>query len=694
LIDFKKLGWSFPKQLVLLLADTIIEMQPDFEEFKIWRNAYNNIEYDLDKEIVKPFNGFTLGMHDNMASFIISCLWLIAEEKLKQNDIDLTKVRARFKGDDSYIRVEDTWDVTNFIYVTWINLIRSYNMLLSHKKTIITKHCGIYLEKYGIHPTIQTQKRFKYILNIFNTLKCYNIAHAKEYLAGIVDSLNNTILIQDDIFRKMMDEAINQVIAIWGFEFFPNEYLLPFEFGGWLRFKDNGLNQCIIWLEENYQIDDNLLGLPFANKTKRQYFHNYSKKKVKNVQQDLHIKELFAFSKSRGINLEEFVFQKYAFEKDVSRIYQNIDYWKRVAHERLNVKYVREPWYLYCDHFFLKSGLKSLALPMSGVHVFEENSEPTFNWIPNMKINIDHNKLGIFRYIALLHEMASGKPNPFRIKLLHKLKLGDIVYGLNRWIYSAGYAYPIQYIGWAMDNSCDLYQLEKSLNNLGIASIASTYTKYYNPDDVSKYFFTHQIPKGTDVVMCDWYTGMPVYFDSATFPKKFGSRTAKCDYIFHQRCIQHGNSDDFRITSKEDIIKAYWCEPSAKILCEKLKPEISTVYIPPEEKKFTGAIFFDSSDESSSGSGKIPETIEFIDEMESISIDEEMITDYQDDPNIIMDDPTIVDSIELSDDLDDNMVEQYYNENLQDLDDFEVNVQEGSSEDPLDKYFSDSVSEE
>lgn len=250
LFDMKKFGWMFPKQLVKSVMKQIVKYYPDESDFFKAFSETNLIESKDNK--IKLMNGWVLGQFDNIGSFILSTLF----SKFLKGNLEYQELTmcSLFKGDDSFIKIKKCHrKVAVKFWTEWLNFLsKDYKITLKREKCILSKS-GIFCEVYGKNENINLSKDCNYLLTFFDSLRCENITHCKEF----VNIYHRALLSKGmECYISMLDvddsleQAVHEVMSCTGFEFSEKEFKLPFEAGGWLTFCEEGMNTFFIIVEE------------------------------------------------------------------------------------------------------------------------------------------------------------------------------------------------------------------------------------------------------------------------------------------------------------------------------------------------------------------------------------------------------------------------------------------------------------
>jgi hypothetical protein len=284
LFDQKKCGWTFPMELIEAFFEVLIEFYP-LPEFKALHNIfkYKQILYIIDGKEYSPKRGYTLGMFDDICSFIISCLADIFVEDIlpKQNIAEYNSVDILIFGDDCDVIVEseELYDV-KYIGSRWLLMLDQHGITVNLDKSFYSKS-GIFCEVYGHNNNSQMLKHITYLLNGLDILNAHNTAHAKVLLNSyyrVITTYFNYINHAKEILLLLFNQIVETVISNFPVEFTSNEKQLPFEVGGWIQCLEEGQNLLLekIYKREIHQSFINVSTVQFPG------FEKNQKKKIKN----------------------------------------------------------------------------------------------------------------------------------------------------------------------------------------------------------------------------------------------------------------------------------------------------------------------------------------------------------------------------------------------------------------------------
>jgi hypothetical protein len=238
--DFKKNGLTMNRELLLRTAAIIEKKFPNchFGFYKTFRSM--DVYRDDLNAWISTKRGVGLGQECALFTFIqciiVDCIKAYVTSHLK------VKIDAVTFNDDIVI------SVTKLDDTSWEDIIS----LVEEFDDDICKHLGLVVNKdksYWSEDSIfceeYTNSRFKDKKGlrecaIASACSCLNIYHAKSLIASMGNFLT---------WSETEIEALRDVIDFWGFEFHEQEWLLPFELGGWISDYSNGLNTVLRELE-------------------------------------------------------------------------------------------------------------------------------------------------------------------------------------------------------------------------------------------------------------------------------------------------------------------------------------------------------------------------------------------------------------------------------------------------------------
>jgi hypothetical protein len=254
--DQKKCGLTFPLEILETIYLQAHEIFPDagFDLIKGYSNGYIKIH-----EKRWPITGGPgLGQLSNAISIAVSIMFIMFQE-----DHDEYNLEGRFYIDDQTIKLrldlpfrpnEDIYSEEIFdLFKAWDDEMEQFGLKI-HKKKPYASYGAIMLEVPGDDYPITYNKVSQWVCSVFHTLVQANIALAKDYFSSVY----NTLYESDRLHAIQILHKV--IIPFWGYEFFPEEFNLPYQLGGWIRSVDERGNNDLFY--HLWKIPSNMGGLP------------------------------------------------------------------------------------------------------------------------------------------------------------------------------------------------------------------------------------------------------------------------------------------------------------------------------------------------------------------------------------------------------------------------------------------------
>jgi hypothetical protein len=243
MFDQKKCGWTFPFELLIAAFEVAFEKTNDH----IWLDLVNiykngNIYYDICGERRTPLRGFTLGMWDNVLSFIMECVFLSFLDEHINEEIH-PYLEGMFFGDDSVIKIIKPHECPYYIdiyelWAKWLDYNISIGIEINTKKSFFAEF-GIFCEMYGDNSILQNHKTCMYLLNAFDILykdftfeRKICLSSWSEQMAEYVNFLPKE---EKNKISKYIDPIKKRIIIQSEAEFDEYDHCFPLEMGGWFR---------------------------------------------------------------------------------------------------------------------------------------------------------------------------------------------------------------------------------------------------------------------------------------------------------------------------------------------------------------------------------------------------------------------------------------------------------------------------
>jgi hypothetical protein len=242
MFDQKKCGWTFPFELLIAAFEVAHEKTNDdfwLDMINIYKNG--NIYYDVCGERRAPLRGFTLGMLDNIVSFIMECVFLSFSEEHINEEIQ-PFIEGMFFGDDSVIKIK-LHDCPHYIdvyevWAKWLDYNISIGIELNTKKSFFADF-GIFCEMYGDNSILQNHKTCVYLLNAFDILykdftfeRKICLSSWSEQMAEYVNFLPKG---EKHKISRYIEPIKKRIIIQSESEFDEYDQCYPLEMGGWFR---------------------------------------------------------------------------------------------------------------------------------------------------------------------------------------------------------------------------------------------------------------------------------------------------------------------------------------------------------------------------------------------------------------------------------------------------------------------------
>jgi hypothetical protein len=309
--DWEKCGLTFPHPVIRALFKGFFKRRPELAEMGC--KFYSFIQLHQNGEILHPKRGHFLGYFTEGTTILQYCIHRIVCEKI---GISSRELKYSAVNDDMVVgsrdkEILDVYEETDSIVNYQLGL------LYKESKSGIASNGFVFLEEY-YHDYRDTSKEHLTCLNILGGKYTCNIVQAKQYIYAL---LSNNVRMTEKVRL-----ALNEVIAFWGYEFYPEEHLAPYHFGGWVPCINGGVDYSIKY----YNGDAKCRAAYWANQERVHDKLTYKDTPSSAISRLLNLK-LFS---TEGIS-EEFVDLVPLFgtnktiERRYSRMYQDIRGWQR-----------------------------------------------------------------------------------------------------------------------------------------------------------------------------------------------------------------------------------------------------------------------------------------------------------------------------------------------------------------------------
>jgi hypothetical protein len=244
--DIKKEGITKPWEIIKASLEVLYEKY-ELDCFK-FTDFFENYELELkDGSIFYPKRGHGLGMGNALTTIMQVTLFCIMQNRVDIEGLSFDGACLAL-NDDYVARLDSEEDVDIYLDIE-DQVCKDFCIAREPKKSFYCRGSFVLAEIY--FPKEHNIKESYVRRNILNAFSCVNITHAKQYINSLIKTENV------DIFESYKEE----IIAYFGYEFFPEEMNYPTIFGGWVSSTLEGVSLDLLELEE----------LPYNNKICRAY---------------------------------------------------------------------------------------------------------------------------------------------------------------------------------------------------------------------------------------------------------------------------------------------------------------------------------------------------------------------------------------------------------------------------------------
>jgi hypothetical protein len=477
LIDQKKFGWSVPKEVIIAVVDVLIVEYPEFEPFQNLKDGILNTVYVFpDGRERTSVRGCTLGLQDHLFSFFCSCLFEYFTKYKLPSELD-AKITGKFKGDDSYIRVETSdYSIVKDIYLKWVYLFKKLNVMINAEKSHIAHGSGVFCERYGPRKGLIHRKIASEVLNIFDALtKPFWVA--KEFVANMMN-INSGYATTPwgDKVKELSRMAVGSMLCVKGFEFDRTEITLPVCLGGWFRHIEDGFDMTATWLEkcESFdQIPQSYLRVgmmkPFQVKLETlpdkaradEEFKKLKAMKIFETETFMKLTQKAMF----GVDTDRRRVQKYIswYAEQRQAAFHSKRKYKikklEIIHKLIGTKTGR---FMLPRQFIVDSQVNRGWFEWTQTRKVEDSKIP---WTKNRRLN--YFKLDEYRLEILLQARKYEVPNPLRVRYTTEIPI--LILFLNYdGLLNQNFAMPRTWYEYASERSMDIYQMDRMCKYYGL----------------------------------------------------------------------------------------------------------------------------------------------------------------------------------------------------------------------------------
>jgi hypothetical protein len=219
-LDFEKIGLTLPTYIISKVLDTCYDIT-EYEPFLEAKNLFEGLEYHNGSDYYKIMRGFCLGLFNEGMTLVqlalhhMSCI---------ETDVDHD---GMFLNDDAVVAFYTKKEALAYAEADSTSCL-ALGIPRKDAKSFLAKGFFVFCEEY-----YKDSKLNKDVLRNCAYNACYympTIRLAKELFSSITMSLG------------LDEDALPPLVEFWGYEFYEDEYLHPFEFGGWYHIMEYGYN--------------------------------------------------------------------------------------------------------------------------------------------------------------------------------------------------------------------------------------------------------------------------------------------------------------------------------------------------------------------------------------------------------------------------------------------------------------------
>lgn len=233
MLDIKKCGLTFPKNMMEVMIDIFIEEYPEYEnELRAGKAIIRNKVYMDNDTYIEPTRGYCLGLANNMPTILQAFIFNRWKQKY-----DIEVYDALFFNDDSILAISrkelgkfnmNLEHFSSFMLNTLYDEFSRYNLIM--KYVVLMDTDCYFLEEYHFENHSDTKDILRDLLMV-NARHKASYEHAQRYVLCVFDEFGLGSMEQFEKLPKIYGTYISQ-----------KEYYLPEELGGWLNTHSNGEN--------------------------------------------------------------------------------------------------------------------------------------------------------------------------------------------------------------------------------------------------------------------------------------------------------------------------------------------------------------------------------------------------------------------------------------------------------------------
>jgi hypothetical protein len=231
-LDFEKIGISLPIPIIIATLEACYEVT-GYDPFQEAIELFRGMEYHNGSEYAKVLRGYCLGLfNEGMTLVQLALHYLVCEEISADRD-------GMFLNDDGVVAFTTQDEAMAYAEADSTTCL-ALGIPRKDEKSFLARGFFVFCEEYyneGLLPK-KTVRDCAYN-------SCYyvsNIRVAKELFSSISLSMG------------LDEDKLAPLIEYWGYELYEDEYLSPYEFGGWYHFISQGVNVCLTYYDRSFDM--------------------------------------------------------------------------------------------------------------------------------------------------------------------------------------------------------------------------------------------------------------------------------------------------------------------------------------------------------------------------------------------------------------------------------------------------------
>jgi hypothetical protein len=222
--DYKKCGLTVNRKLLVILGEVLESIYPGqgFDELI----HFQHVKVENGESELHPIRGVGLG-NCNEGVTLIQCVIGYLLKTVRHLDGIFFNDDGVYCGPFDEIQRSFGWILTS---------ISKLGMIINLKKSFISE-CNVFCEDYFISQDNMSYEKVQSLIIPFSEVFFVNnISRAKILCNDLCRNL---------VGRRVKIDLFYSLVSWWGYEFHPSESWWPFEFGGWQRYGQTSINECL-----------------------------------------------------------------------------------------------------------------------------------------------------------------------------------------------------------------------------------------------------------------------------------------------------------------------------------------------------------------------------------------------------------------------------------------------------------------